>query len=130
MGCQVSADQSTKTSGKERPRHVWERKEQKGPATEGINCPDCWESKYEIDKSETEGCEQSLVIAKPRIDKDRRRVEGNDVDTAHLLGNHDREGGKSGPANTRDGEELNETSDIVAVADDFLLDFKLAVDIV
>lgn len=47
-----------------------------------------------------------------------------------MLSNHDSEGGERCSSDTGDGEKLNEAGNIVALADDFLLNFKLTVDIV
>jgi hypothetical protein len=71
-----------------------------------------------------------LVWAETGVGEDGGRVECDDVDTAHLLGNHDSERSEGRTANTGNGEELDETGNVVALADDFLLDFKLRVDIV
>jgi hypothetical protein len=47
-----------------------------------------------------------------------------------LLSNHDCEGGEGCSSDTGNGEELDEAGDVVALANDLLLDFKLAVDVV
>jgi len=59
-----------------------------------------------------------------------RGLHADDVDTAHLLGNHDGEGGKGGSADTRNGEELDEPGYVVGLADDAGLNPQLGVNIV
>jgi hypothetical protein len=43
--------------------------------------------------------------------------------SAHLLTNHDGKGCERCSANSGNGEELRETREVVAVSDDFVLDF-------
>ena len=71
-----------------------------------------------------------MEVGAARVLEDRTRVECDDVDAAHLLCNHNGEGGQGCSSNSWDCEELDETSNVVAVPDDFPFDFKLAVDIV
>lgn len=54
----------------------------------------------------------------------------NDVDTAHLLGNHDGEGGQGSSADTRNGEELDESCRVVGLADDGGLNLQLCIDVI
>lgn len=61
--------------------------------------------------------------------EDGGAVKGDDVDSAHLLGNHDGESGEGGAANTRDGEEFNEALGIVGAGEELMLDFQLRVDV-
>lgn len=50
------------------------------------------------------------------------------MNTTYLLGNHDGESGQVGAAHTRDGEELEEAGDVIALAHDLLLDDELGMD--
>jgi hypothetical protein len=50
--------------------------------------------------------------------------------SAHLLSNHDSKRCEGGTTNSRDGEELGETREVVAVSNDLVLDFELCVDVV
>lgn len=70
------------------------------------------------------------MIGKSGLGEDSRGVESNDVNAAHLLGNHDREGCEGSTTNAGDGKELDEAGNVVTLPDDGLLDFKLRVDIV
>jgi hypothetical protein len=47
-----------------------------------------------------------------------------------LLSNHDYKGSESCSSNTGNSEELNEAGDVVALANNFLLDFELAVNVI
>lgn len=58
------------------------------------------------------------------------RVESDNVNTAHLLGDHDDETGKSGTADTRNCEEFNESSNISGTFENRELFGELAVYIV
>lgn len=71
-----------------------------------------------------------MVVAEAGVLEDSRGVEGDDVDTAHLLTDHDDEGSERGSANTGDSEQLDETGHVVALSNDITLDFQLRVDIV
>ena len=47
-----------------------------------------------------------------------------------MLSNHDGEGGECCSSHTGNGEELDEAGDIVALSNDFILNFELAVNVV
>lgn len=57
-------------------------------------------------------------------------VESNDVDTAHLLSNHDNERRQGRTTNPGDGEELDATLEVVRLADDLCFDLKLRMNVV
>ena len=57
-------------------------------------------------------------------------VAYDDVDAAHLLGDHDGEGGEGRSSDTWDGEELDHALDVGCVADDVFLHLDLGVDVV
>ena len=69
-------------------------------------------------------------MAGASIDEDGRRVKGNDVDTAHLLRQHHDERGQGCPADTRNGEQLDEPSDVIVATNDIRLFQDLRVDVV
>ena len=117
-------DDEAEPGGKECPGHLREGEEEQGAAAVGVDCPDGGPGEDEIDEAEAEGGEQSLQAASSGVDKDRRGVEGDDVDTTHLLRQHDGKGSQRRTAYTRDCEELNEAGHIVGFADDvaFFLD--------
>ena len=54
----------------------------------------------------------------------------NDVDTAHLLSNHDSERRQGRASHSRNCKEFDEASEVVALADDILLDLDLRIDVV
>ena len=130
MGVALLGYEVGKSSTEERPRHLREREDEEVSPAPSIDGPDCRPCEHKVDKTEPERGEQSLQISGTCLHENRRAVESDDVDTAHLLGKHDREGGSSGTSNTRDREELDETCDVVAAADDICLLLNLGVDIV
>lgn len=67
---------------------------------------------------------------KSRVFKDGGGVECNDIDTAHLLGNHDGKRSEGCATDTRNRKQLYESGDIVALPNNLLLDLELSVDIV
>ena len=71
-----------------------------------------------------------MQVAGAGFDEDGGGVECYDVYAAHLLREHDCEGGESGAADAGDGEELDETSCVVGFADDVCFLLKLRVDVV
>lgn len=111
-------NQCAESSSQQGPRHIRKREEKQCSSSKGVDGPESRECKEEVDKSEAPRSPQRLVGAKARIHKNRGRVECNNVDTAHLLGDHDSERGKGSAANTRDRKELDESSYIVALSDD------------
>jgi hypothetical protein len=59
-----------------------------------------------------------------------RMVLTNDIDTTHLLSDHDSEGRESSTTHSGDSEKLDESRDIVALADNIFLRLNLGVDVV
>ena len=118
------------TGCQESPCHVGESKEQKRTATPGVDCPNRRPCEYEIYKTESEGCQEGSEIAGTGIDEHSRGIESNDVDTAHLLSQHDGERSASRTSDTGNREQFDEASYVVALADDVGLFLDLSVDVV
>lgn len=59
-----------------------------------------------------------------------RGIKCNDVDSTHLLRDHDGEAGKGGAADAGDGEELGKAREEITLSDNFLLDLELRVDVI
>lgn len=53
----------------------------------------------------------------------------DDINTAHLLGDHDGEGSKARPAHSWNCKELHKALEVVAVSDDVLLNLDLCADV-
>ena len=130
MGCFLFWNDEAKTGCKQSPCHVGESEEKESTATPGINGPDSGPSEDEIDETESERGKQGIQIASTSVHEDSRGVESDDVDTAHLLSQHDRERSASCTSDTGNREELNEAGDIVALANDIGLLLNLGVDVV
>ena len=111
------------------PCHVGEGKEKKCTATPSIDGPDGGPRENEVHETETEGGEQCLQPASTSVDEDGRRVECNNVDTAHLLSQHHSERGAGGTSDTGNSEQFDEAGNVVALANDvgLLLDLGLNV---
>jgi len=103
---------------------------QEAAATEGVDGPQGRECEEEVDESEAERSPQRSIRGEPRVHENCRRVKGNDVDSAHLLTKHDNKRGQSRASDTRDSEELDEATNVVAIADYRPLNFELTVNIV
>jgi hypothetical protein len=69
------------------------------------------------------------MVGIPCIREDGGRVKCDDVDTTHLLCNHDGKGSDVGPTDSGDGEGLAEPSEVVGVSDKLVLDAQLCMDI-
>lgn len=123
-------NQEAKPSGKQSPSHLGEGEEQQCASSECVNGPNRRKSKDEIDETKPKTGEQGSQGSATGGDKDTGAVKCDDVDTAHLLGQHDCEGGQGGAANTRDGKQLDESGQVVALADDGRLLDQLGVDVV
>ena len=89
MGVVFFRDQEAKTGCQERPGHIGKGEQKQGTTSPGVNGPDGGPSEDEVDQSEPERRQQSLQIASTRLTENGGGVEGDDVDTAHLLGQHD-----------------------------------------
>lgn len=126
----LDGDESAETSCQKCPCHVWESEKQQGATTECVNGPESWEGKEEVDETKSEGGPESLVVCEARVLEDGRRVERDDVDTAHLLSNHDCERSQGGPTDSWDSEELDEAGEDVVIADNLVLNLNLGVNVV
>lgn len=98
--------------------------------TYSVNGPESREREDPVDGTKAERTKSGLEGGHAGIDKDGGGVKGNDVDTAHLLGNHDNESSNVGTANSGNGEELSESSDVVALAHEIPLNVELSADVV
>lgn len=123
-------NQCDESRGQEGPRHIGKRKEEQCSSSKGVDGPKRRECKEEVNETKAPRSPQCLVVAKAGFCKDCRGVESDDVDTAHLLGNHDCERGKGRAANTRNGEELDKSSYIITFSDYGRLNLELFVDVI
>ncbi len=80
MGATALRDPVAHPSQEKTPTHVRECKQEQGSTAECIDSPDGREGKDEIDNAKAERREESAYITCARLDEDRRRVEGDDVD--------------------------------------------------
>lgn len=122
-------EQSEQAGGKESPHHLRESKQQEGSTAKSVDGPEGREGKEPVDQPETETAQHGLELAIAGLLKDGGAVEGDDVDSAHLLGDHDRESGQSSTAHARDGEEFDEALGVVGVGKQLMLDLELRVDV-
>ena len=124
VGVGFLRDDEAEPRREEGPGHLREGEEQERASAVGVDGPDGGPGEDEVDEAEAEGGEQGLEAAGAGVDEDGRGVEGDDVDAAHLLRQHDGEGRQRGAAHARDGEELDKAGHVVGFADDvaFFLD--------
>ena len=130
MGCLLLWDDEAKTRCQQGPRHVGEGEEKESTAPPGINGPDSGPGKDEVDETESERSEQGIQVIGSSVYEDSRRVESDDVDAAHLLSQHDCEGGASCTSDTGNCEEFDEAGDVIALANNICLLLDLSVDVV
>ena len=130
MGARLLGDDEAETGGQEGPGHVGEGEEEQSAAAPGVDRPDGGPGEDEVDETEAEGGEEGVQVGGSSLGEDGGGVEGDDVDTAHLLSEHDHERRQSRAADTGDGEELDEAGDVVGVPDDVGLLLDLRVDVV
>lgn len=83
-----------------------------------------------LDRTESETGNQSFLLAGSCLAEDGGAEEGDDIDPAHLLRDHDHERRQRRTAHARDSEELDEAAEIVALSHDVGFDFELGVDVV
>ncbi|KAL9099544.1 MAG: hypothetical protein Q9163_004976, partial [Psora crenata] len=127
MGSGIFRDEKAEAGSQQRPSHVGKGEEQEGASAPGIDGPDGGPGKDEIHETETKGGEQGFEVPRARFDEDGGGIKGDDVDAAHLLGQHDGEGCSRRPADARDGEEFDEAGEIITATDDigFFLDLRM-----
>lgn len=123
-------DEGAETGGQQGPGHLGEGEEEEGAAAEGVDGLEGGEGEQEVDSTEDEREGQGLVLGCAGVLKHGGGVECNDVDTAHLLGDHDGEGGEGRTPHTGDGEQLEEADDICGLGDDVSLKLESGVDVV
>ena len=71
---------------KQSPKHVGECEDQQGAAAKGVDGVDGRPGEHEVDETEAEARPQGRVVADAALPENCGAVEGDDVDTAHLLG--------------------------------------------
>lgn len=123
-------DQSAQTSSKQGPEHLGECEEKETSAAKGVDSPEGGEAEEPVDHTETEGSDRGNEGGHARLTENGSGIEGDDVDSAHLLGKHDGEGGEGGAADTGDGEQLAEALSVVGLPNDVVLDLELGADVV
>jgi len=110
-----SRDVKTEPSSKKGPTHVGECEEQECTTTKGVNGPHGWPRKQKVDDTKAPRGQEGICNGSSSLGENGGRVESNNVDSAHLLGNHDNTRGLSSAANTWNGKQFTETSEEVAV---------------
>jgi len=93
--------------------YVGESKKQQSPASKSINRPDSGPGKDKVDQTEAKRRKKGMQIVGAGILEDSAGVKGDNVDSTHLLRNHDNERRSSGTANTGDAEQVEEAADVV-----------------
>ena len=101
-----------------------EKKKEKGTH------PNSRKRKHPIHQSKAPTRQQGLLLVIPRFYKHCRRIKRDDVNSTHLLRDHDDKAGEGGASDPGDGEQLDEAGDVSRSAEDFELFGELAVDVV
>lgn len=129
-GAHALVHERAETSGQQSPEHLGECEEEQAAATEGVDGPEGGEAEEPVDETESERADHGNLLGEAGVDENGGGVEGDDVDTAELLGQHDSEGSQVGAADTGDGEELGEAGEVVGLAHKLVLDLELSADVV
>ena len=111
----VLRDPVTEPGSQQSPAHVRGGRREQATTTKGIDSPHSRPSEQEVDQAEASRSQKSLLVVEAALFEDCGGVGGGGVDTAHLLANHDDTRGLGGRADSRDGEELDETGEEVAL---------------
>lgn len=117
------------TGSEQGPEHLGECKEKQASSAKSVDGEEGGEGEQPVDAAETEGAKHSLEVSEAGLGEDGGGVEGDDVDTAQLLGNHDSESSQVGTAHTGNREELREASDVVGLADDGVFNVDLGTSV-
>ena len=130
VGFSSLGDEEAEAGSQQGPSHLREGEKQQRTASPGINGPDRGPSEHEIDSTKAPGSEKGFEVACAGLDEDGGGVEGYDIDATHLLSNHDSPRGEGSAPHSGDGEELDESTEVGAVTDDFGFFEDLRVDVV
>ena len=88
VGSALLGDPEAEAGGEEGPCHLGEGEEEERAAAVRVDRPHRGPGEDEVDEAETPGGEKSFQVAGAGILEDRRGVEGDNVDAAHLLSDH------------------------------------------
>lgn len=130
VGRRTVRDEEAEARRQQRPGHLREGEEEQGATAVGVDRPHRRPREHEVDGAEPPRGEEGVQGRGAGFDEDGRGVEGDDVDAAHLLRDHDRPGRQRGAADPGDGEELDEAGEVVVVPDDGRFLEELRVDVV
>lgn len=83
---------------------------------------------YKVNQSKSKTSNQCILFRSTSLSEDSRRVKGDNVDTTHLLTNHNDERGESCSTKTGNGEELSDSRQVVTLTDDCCFNLELAID--
>lgn len=84
MGLAALWNKVAEASSKKGPRHLGEGKQQECSAAKGIDSPDSWPGKDEVDKTKAHRSQQRLRIVSTSLLEDSTGVESYDVDYTTL----------------------------------------------
>jgi len=110
--------------------YVWKGKQQQRASTKGIDGPDGGPGKGKVDEAKAKRCQQGVEVVCACVFEDGARVKGDNVDAAHLLGDHHDKDSARGATDARDAKQVDEAGDVVGLADDGRFDGELGVDVV
>ncbi len=99
----------------EGPAHIREREKQKSASAKRINGPNGGPRKDKVHEAKAETGEQGRDIVGSGFCEDGAGVEGDDVDTTHLLCDHYNARCLGCTAQARDGEKLHEACEHVTI---------------
>lgn len=132
--CQVSSglfrDVEAEAGSQQGPGHVWEGEEQQSSTTESVDSGHSGKGEKEVHKTKSPGGKKSPGNTGPCLLEDSRRIEGDNVDTTHLLCDHYCETSKGGTPNPGNSEQFSETTDVITRTRNVMLDLDLSIDVV
>lgn len=126
---QIGVQERAQTGSEKGPEHLREGEEQQASSTKGVNGVEGREGKQPVHQTKTKGSNGGLELGEARLHEDGGGIECDNVDSAHLLRNHDRKGSQVGAAHAGNGEELAEAGGVVGLADDLFLNLELGADV-
>ncbi len=129
--CKARVRNEGRESGSQQcPGHLGIGKEQQTSSSKRVDRREGGPGEDEIDQAKTKNCHQGGELVGTCLTENGATIEGDNVNATHLLGDHDRPGGKAGATYARNSEKLGEATDIVRLANNFLLNQNLSIDVV
>lgn len=123
-------DKEAQATSEQEDGHDRKSEEQERSPSVRVDGEQGGEGKDEVDRSETEGSVERLTRTEPVLGEDGTRVKCDDVDTAHLLSEHNGESSPSCSLDTGNDEQFLQSSEEAVSLENLGFFIELSADVV